>query len=41
MNAVIVDEAGKDVPNGSCNILVINHPWLSMIRTIRNDPARS
>lgn len=36
----IVDETGKDVPNGSGGILVIKRPWPSMIRTIWNDPER-
>jgi acetyl-CoA synthetase len=38
--AAIVDEAGKDVPNGSGGILVIKRPWPSMIRTIWNDAER-
>jgi acetyl-CoA synthetase len=38
--AAIVDEAGKDVPNGSGGMLVIKRPWPSMIRTIWNDPER-
>ncbi len=36
----VVDETGKDVPNGSGGILVIKRPWPSMIRTIWNDPER-
>jgi acetyl-CoA synthetase len=38
--AAIVDETGKDVPNGSGGMLVIKRPWPSMIRTIWNDPER-
>jgi acetyl-CoA synthetase len=36
----IVDEAGKDLPNGTGGILVVKRPWPSMIRTIWNDPER-
>lgn len=36
----IVDELGKDVPNGSGGMLVVKRPWPSMIRTIWNDPER-
>ncbi len=38
--AAIVDEAGKDLPNGTGGILVIKRPWPSMIRTIWKDPER-
>lgn len=38
--AAIVDETGKDVPNGSGGMLVIKRPWPSMIRTIWGDPER-
>jgi acetyl-CoA synthetase len=38
--AAIVDETGKDLPNGSGGMLVIKRPWPSMIRTIWNDPER-
>ncbi|WP_293660651.1 acetate--CoA ligase [Rhodoferax sp. OV413] len=38
--AAIVDESGKDIPNGTGGILVIKRPWPSMIRTIWNDPER-
>jgi acetyl-CoA synthetase len=38
--AAIVDEAGRDVPNGQGGILVIKRPWPSMIRTIWGDPER-
>ncbi|MDP2818376.1 MAG: acetate--CoA ligase [Polaromonas sp.] len=38
--AAIVDEVGKDVPNGSGGMLVVKRPWPSMIRTIWNDPER-
>jgi acetyl-CoA synthetase len=40
ITAAIVDEAGKDMPNGSGGILVVKRPWPSMIRTIWNDPER-
>lgn len=36
----IVDETGKDLPNGSGGNLVIKRPWPSMIRTIWGDPER-
>lgn len=36
----IVDETGKDLPNGSGGMLVVKRPWPSMIRTIWNDPER-
>ena len=38
--AAIVDELGKDLPNGVGGILVVKRPWPSMIRTIWNDPER-
>lgn len=38
--AAIVDETGKDIPNGSGGMLVVKRPWPSMIRTIWNDPER-
>jgi acetyl-CoA synthetase len=38
--AAIVDETGKEVPNGSGGMLVIKRPWPAMIRTIWNDPER-
>jgi len=38
--AAIVDETGKDMPNGAGGMLVIKRPWPSMIRTIWNDPER-
>ena len=38
--AAIVDETGKDVPNGQGGILVVKKPWPSMIRTIWGDPDR-
>ncbi len=36
----IVDETGKDVPNGQGGMLVVKRPWPSMIRTIWGDPER-
>ncbi|MDB5857512.1 MAG: acs [Ramlibacter sp.] len=38
--AAIVDDTGKDIPNGAGGMLVIKRPWPSMIRTIWNDPER-
>ena len=38
--AAVVDETGKDVPNGQGGILVVKRPWPSMIRTIWGDPER-
>jgi acetyl-CoA synthetase len=38
IQAAIVDETGKDVPNGQGGILVVKKPWPSMIRTIWGDP---
>jgi acetyl-CoA synthetase len=38
--AAIVDEVGKDIPNGSGGMLVVKRPWPSMIRTIWGDPER-
>ena len=38
--AAIVDETGRDVPNGSGGLLVVKRPWPSMIRAIWNDPER-
>ncbi|MGE8320715.1 MAG: acetate--CoA ligase [Comamonas sp.] len=38
--AAIVDETGKELPNGAGGMLVILRPWPSMIRTIWNDPER-
>ena len=38
--AAIVDETGKDIPNGAGGMLVVKRPWPSMIRTIWNDPER-
>ncbi|WP_019573061.1 acetate--CoA ligase [Curvibacter lanceolatus] len=40
IQAAIVDETGKDVPNGQGGILVVKKPWPSMIRTIWGDPDR-
>jgi acetyl-CoA synthetase len=40
IQAAVVDETGKDVPNGQGGILVIKKPWPSMIRTIWGDPER-
>jgi acetyl-CoA synthetase len=40
INVGIVDENGKDLPNGQGGMLVIKKPWPSMIRTIWGDPQR-
>jgi acetyl-CoA synthetase len=40
IQAAIVDETGKDVPNGQGGILVVKKPWPSMIRTIWGDNER-
>jgi acetyl-CoA synthetase len=40
IQAAVVDETGKDVPNGQGGILVVKQPWPSMIRTIWGDPER-
>jgi acetyl-CoA synthetase len=36
----IVDDLGRDLPNGEGGLLVIKRPWPAMIRTIWNDPER-
>jgi acetyl-CoA synthetase len=38
--AAIVDETGKDMPNGAGGMLVVKRPWPSMVRTIWGDPER-
>jgi len=40
IQAAIVDETGRDVPNGQGGILVVKQPWPAMIRTIWGDPER-
>jgi acetyl-CoA synthetase len=40
IQAAIVDETGKELPNGQGGILVIKKPWPGMIRTIWGDPER-
>jgi len=40
IQAAIVDETGKDMPNGQGGILVVKRPWPSMIRNIWGDPER-
>ncbi|MEO7336146.1 MAG: AMP-binding protein, partial [Caldimonas sp.] len=40
IDAAVVDETGKDVPNGQGGLLVVKKPWPSMIRTIWGDPER-
>ncbi len=36
----IVDEEGNEVPEGQSGLLVITHPWPSMLRTLYGDPER-
>ncbi|MDQ6759638.1 MAG: acetate--CoA ligase [Acidobacteriota bacterium] len=38
--ADVVTREGKPVPTGSGGLLVIKHPWPSMLRTIYGDPDR-
>ncbi|MGF6920607.1 acetate--CoA ligase [Paraburkholderia sp. 40] len=40
IDAAIVDETGREVPNGHGGVLVIRKPWPSMIRTIWGNPER-
>ncbi|MFC5475805.1 acetate--CoA ligase [Paraherbaspirillum soli] len=40
IQAIIVDEAGHELPNGQGGILVVKRPWPSMIRGIWNNPER-
>jgi len=40
IQAVIVDEAGHELPDGHGGILVVKRPWPSMIRAIWNNPER-
>ena len=40
IHAAVVDETGKELPNGKGGILVIKKPWPSMIRSIWGDPER-
>jgi acetyl-CoA synthetase len=40
IQAAIVDETGKDMPDGQGGILVVKRPWPSMIRNIWGDPER-
>ncbi len=40
IQAAIVDEAGRDLPDGQGGILVIKRPWPAMVRTIWNNPER-
>ncbi|MBI3284373.1 MAG: acetate--CoA ligase [Burkholderiales bacterium] len=38
--SAIVDETGRDLPNGQGGILVVKRPWPAMIRTIWGDDER-
>jgi acetyl-CoA synthetase len=40
INADVVDDAGKPVPNGGGGYLVITEPWPAMLRTIWGDDER-
>ena len=40
IDAAIVDETGREVPNGHGGVLVIRKPWPSMIRTVWGNPER-
>lgn len=38
--AVIVDEAGNELPDGESGLLVVKRPWPSMLRTVWGDASR-
>ena len=40
INAEVLDDAGKPVPNGSGGYLVLTEPWPAMLRTIWGDDER-
>jgi acetyl-CoA synthetase len=40
IDAAIVDETGREVPNDQGGVLVIRKPWPSMIRTVWGNPER-
>ncbi|MBN3786933.1 acetate--CoA ligase [Burkholderia sp. Ac-20353] len=40
IHAAIVDEAGREVPNGQGGSLVVTRPWPSMLRTVWGDRER-
>jgi acetyl-CoA synthetase len=40
LSALVVDDAGEEVPFGSGGYLVIDRPWPGMARTIWGDPER-
>jgi acetyl-CoA synthetase len=40
VDAAIVDESGKEVPNGTQGRLVVRKPWPSMLRTLWGDRQR-
>jgi acetyl-CoA synthetase len=40
IEAAIVDETGREVPNGQGGLLVIKRPWPSMLRNVWGNPAR-
>lgn len=40
IEAIVLDEAGNEVPRGTDGLLAIKRPWPSMVRTIFNDEAR-
>ncbi len=40
IEAIVLDETGKEVPRGKDGLLAIKRPWPSMVRTIFNDAER-
>lgn len=40
IEAIVLDETGKEVPRGTDGLLAIKRPWPSMVRTIFNDAER-
>lgn len=40
IEAIVLDETGKEVPQGTDGLLAIKRPWPSMVRTIFNDAER-
>ena len=40
IRAEVVDKTGKPVKQGEAGLLVVNHPWPGMLRTVYGDPER-
>jgi acetyl-CoA synthetase len=40
IDAAVVDDTGKEVPDGTRGFLVIRKPWPGMLMTLHKDPAR-